>query len=110
MVYKIKLEEIYRIINEHNKPFVHVIGNHDSYALSKVEMLEITKQERYRAIHNDQLSLVFLDTAKEQDYKSWGGISRRQAIRVVKRSNRGRFNFKYDCFCASSYLQYNNEF
>ncbi|CAM5215136.1 3',5'-cyclic adenosine monophosphate phosphodiesterase CpdA [Ureibacillus acetophenoni] len=68
-----ELEEIYRIINEHNKPFVHVIGNHDSYALSKVEMLEITKQERYRAIHNDQLSLVFLDTAKEQDYKSWGG-------------------------------------
>ena len=68
-----EVEEVYQMIQKYEKPFVHVIGNHDSYGLSKAEMLEITKQERYKVIHNDQVSLVFLDTAKEQDFISYGG-------------------------------------
>lgn len=68
-----ELEDIYGMIREYNKPFIHVIGNHDSYGLPKTDMLEITKQERFKAIHNERLSLVFLDTAKEQDFDTYGG-------------------------------------
>lgn len=68
-----ELEDIYTIINKYNKPFFHVIGNHDAYGLTKSAMLEITKQERYHTIQYENLSLIFLDTAKEQDFFDWGG-------------------------------------
>lgn len=89
-----ELEEVYSIIRQYNKPFIHVVGNHDSYGLKKAEMLEITKQERFKAIHNDSLSLVFLDTAKEQDFKHWGGTLDdtqiewlREQIEIAQNSN-----------------------
>ncbi|WP_400195417.1 metallophosphoesterase family protein [Lysinibacillus telephonicus] len=68
-----ELKEIYDIIHKFNKPFIHVIGNHDCYGLPKNEMLKITKQKRYHAIHNEDASLIFLDTAKDQDFEDWGG-------------------------------------
>lgn len=68
-----ELKEVYDIIRKFNKPFIHVIGNHDCYGLPKSEMLKITKQKRYHAIHNEDASLIFLDTAKDQDFEDWGG-------------------------------------
>lgn len=68
-----ELEEIYAIIDQHHKPFVHVLGNHDVYAMSRDEVLDITHQERYHSLSTEGAVLAFLDTAKEQDYEDWGG-------------------------------------
>lgn len=68
-----ELEEIYAIIRKHEKPFKHVLGNHDLYAMSRSEVLSISKQERFHTISTDTAVLAFLDTAREQDYEDWGG-------------------------------------
>lgn len=68
-----ELEEIYAIIDQHHKPFIHVLGNHDVYAMSREEVLKITHQERYHSLSTDTAVLAFLDTAKEQNYEDWGG-------------------------------------
>lgn len=70
---KEELEEIYAIIDQHQKPFVQVLGNHDLYGQTRHEVLTITQQKRYRDISTDQAVLAFLDTAKEQDYRDCGG-------------------------------------
>lgn len=68
-----ELEEIYAIIDQHHKPFVHVLGNHDIYAMSRDEVLQITHQERFHSLSTDCAVLAFLDTAKEQNFEDWGG-------------------------------------
>ncbi|MGK7376886.1 metallophosphoesterase family protein [Planococcus sp. 1R117A] len=71
--WKEELEEVYAIIDQHQKPFVHVLGNHDIYGSTREEVLMVTKQQRFRAFRTDSAALVFLDTAKEQDFEDWGG-------------------------------------
>lgn len=71
--WKDELEEVYAIIDQHRKPFVHVLGNHDMYGLTRDDVLSITKQERYHAVTTDSATLAFIDTAKEQDFEDWGG-------------------------------------
>ncbi|WKA58252.1 metallophosphoesterase [Planococcus shenhongbingii] len=71
--WKEELEEVYAIIDQHQKPFVHVLGNHDIYGSTREEVLMVTKQQRYRAFRTDSAALAFLDTAKEQDFEDWGG-------------------------------------
>lgn len=68
-----ELTEVFAMINDMNKPFIHVIGNHDAYGLSKQDLLAITKQECYSALEFENATLIFLDTAKEQDFTHWGG-------------------------------------
>lgn len=68
-----ELEEIYALIDEQHKPFVHVLGNHDVYGLTRKEVLAITRQPRYHARMTDEVALAFIDTAKEQDFNDWGG-------------------------------------
>ncbi|MBB3131001.1 3',5'-cyclic AMP phosphodiesterase CpdA [Paenibacillus rhizosphaerae] len=68
-----ELREVYDLLRRQDKTFIHVLGNHDLYAQRRAEVLEITGQERYHAIDTDQAMLVFLDTAKEMDFKDWGG-------------------------------------
>ncbi|MBZ5199930.1 metallophosphoesterase [Planomicrobium chinense] len=70
---KEELEEVYALIDQHQKPFVHVLGNHDVYGMTRNEVLMVTKQQRYQAITTDAATLAFLDTAKEQDNEDWGG-------------------------------------
>ncbi|MCM3761075.1 metallophosphoesterase [Alkalihalobacillus oceani] len=68
-----ELEDIYRLINHHQKDFIHVLGNHDLYAQPREKVLTISGQKRYHSIETDQAILAFLDTAKEMDYEDWGG-------------------------------------
>ncbi|QDY45131.1 metallophosphoesterase [Planococcus glaciei] len=70
---KEELEEVYALIDQHQKPFVQVLGNHDVYGMKRRDVLMATKQQRYQAITTDAATLAFLDTAKEQDTKDWGG-------------------------------------
>jgi len=70
---KEELEEVYALIDQHQKPFVQVLGNHDVYGMKRRDVLMVTKQQRYQAITTDAATLAFLDTAKEQDTKDWGG-------------------------------------
>lgn len=68
-----ELEEVYAIIRKHQKPFKHVLGNHDLYAMPRSSVLSISQQERFHTISTDSVVLTFLDTAREQDYEDWGG-------------------------------------
>lgn len=70
---KDELEGIYAIIDQHQKPFVHVLGNHDVYAMRRDEVLKITKQDRFHSLSTESAVLAFLDTAQEQNYEDWGG-------------------------------------
>ncbi|MBX0315851.1 metallophosphoesterase [Planomicrobium glaciei] len=68
-----ELEEVYTLIRKHNKPFKHVLGNHDLYAMPREAVLTVTGQERFHMVSTDEAVLGFLDTAREQNYEDWGG-------------------------------------
>lgn len=68
-----ELEEVYAMIRKHNKPFKHVLGNHDLYAMPREAVLSISGQERFHMLSTDEAILGFLDTAREQNYEDWGG-------------------------------------
>lgn len=68
-----ELKDIYEIIDRHHKPFVHVLGNRDVYAMSRAEVLKVTRQERFHSLTAETAVLAFLDTAQEQNYEDWGG-------------------------------------
>lgn len=68
-----ELADVYSIIAKHGKPFKHVLGNHDVYAMARDKVLAITKQDRFHQVSTDSVVLAFLDTAQEQNYADWGG-------------------------------------
>ena len=49
-----------------------VLGNHDTYSLSKPGIETLTGQPRYLAIEREEATLVLLDTARETP-DDWGG-------------------------------------
>lgn len=69
----LELQEVYELLQREDRTFIHVLGNHDLYWQTRMEVLEITGQQRYHAIDTDTAMLVFLDTAKELDFEDWGG-------------------------------------
>ncbi|MFC5648660.1 metallophosphoesterase family protein [Paenibacillus solisilvae] len=69
----VELQEVYGLLRRKDRNFIHVLGNHDLYAQTRREVLEITGQQRYHSIDTDTAMLVFLDTAKEMDLEDWGG-------------------------------------
>ncbi|MFU1795456.1 metallophosphoesterase family protein [Paenibacillus azoreducens] len=68
-----ELEEVYALLARQGKKFIHVLGNHDLYGQPRQEVLRITGQKRYHVLDTEEAMLVFLDTAKEMDFKDWGG-------------------------------------
>lgn len=68
-----ELNEIYALIRKYDKRFMHVLGNHDMYSLTRSEVLAITDQDRSYVISTEQAVLAFIDTAREKDFKDWGG-------------------------------------
>nr|WP_272914978.1 metallophosphoesterase [Paenibacillus dendrobii] len=68
-----ELQDVYALLKRQDKKFIHVLGNHDLYGQTRNEVLRMTGQQRYHVLDTDEAMLVFLDTAKEMDYKDWGG-------------------------------------
>jgi Icc protein len=71
--WKEELVEIYAIIDKHKKPFLHVLGNHDVYGMTRHDVLTVTQQQRFHMLSTETVVLAFLDTAQEQNYTDWGG-------------------------------------
>ncbi|SIR54981.1 MULTISPECIES: metallophosphoesterase family protein [Paenibacillus] len=68
-----ELRQIYGLLRSKPRNFIHVLGNHDLYAQTRAEVLDLSGQQRYHAFDAGHAVLAFLDTAKEQDYEDWGG-------------------------------------
>lgn len=68
-----ELAGIYDFLNKRSRTFYHALGNHDLYAQKRADVLGFTGQARYHAMETELATLVFLDTAKEQDFLDWGG-------------------------------------
>jgi len=60
-------------VQESDRHFVHVLGNHDTYSIPKADILAITGQQRYSAIDTEEALLLFLDSTKEMNKSDWGG-------------------------------------
>ncbi len=67
-----ELNNIYSLIGD-SREFIHVLGNHDNYSLTKQELLALTGQKQYHSFETEQAVFAFLDTARELDYECWGG-------------------------------------
>lgn len=70
---KRELKEIYHVIGQFEKPFIHVLGNHDVYGNKRETVLNITDQKRYHAISTDVCDLAFIDTTRDQNTERWDG-------------------------------------
>ncbi|WP_223066327.1 metallophosphoesterase family protein [Paenibacillus caui] len=68
-----ELRNVYKLLENKERTFYQVLGNHDLYAQTRNEVLQITGQARYHSIETERAVLAFLDTAKEMDYADWGG-------------------------------------
>lgn len=68
-----ELEEIFSIIWESGRSFVHVLGNHDTYSIPKQDITAITGQARYQMLDTPYARLLFLDTTQEMNRNDWGG-------------------------------------
>lgn len=68
-----ELQEVSELLRREDRTFIHVLGNHDVYSQTREQVLAITGQQRYHAIHTDAAMLVFLDTAREMDTADWSG-------------------------------------
>jgi Icc protein len=68
-----ELAGVYELLRKKDRTFYHALGNHDLYAQTRKDVLGFTGQPRYHAVETDRAVLVFLDTAKEQDFEDWGG-------------------------------------
>lgn len=70
---KDELTEVYDIINSYDKPFKHVLGNHDRYTMTKNEIDELTEMQGDHVIDTPEALLVFLETARELDREKYDG-------------------------------------
>jgi hypothetical protein len=68
-----ELEGVYGLIRRKERRFVHVLGNHDLYAMPRDFVLGASGGERYHAVETDEAVLALLDTAREQNRRDWSG-------------------------------------
>ncbi|MCM3585439.1 metallophosphoesterase [Mesobacillus maritimus] len=78
---KDELNEIYGYIHPYQRSFIHTLGNHDLYSQTREEVLNQVGMKGNHSIESDEVHLVFLETAREQDFDRWDGwISEEQQI------------------------------
>lgn len=68
-----ELEGVFGLIRPKNRRFIHVLGNHDLYAMPRDFVLRVSGGERYHAIETEEAVLAFLDTTREQNRQDWSG-------------------------------------
>jgi len=68
-----ELEGVFGLIRRKDRRFVHVLGNHDLYAMPRDFVLGAGGGERYHAVETDEAVLAFLDTARELNRRDWSG-------------------------------------
>jgi 3',5'-cyclic-AMP phosphodiesterase len=68
-----ELEGVFGLIRRRDRRFVHVLGNHDLYAMPRDFVLRANGGQRYHAVETGEAVLAFLDTAREQDRRDWSG-------------------------------------
>lgn len=68
-----ELHEVYQIIEQHNKNFIHTFGNHDLYGIPREDVLNITKMEQNITIESDVANLLFVETARDHDFEKYSG-------------------------------------
>lgn len=71
-------ETVARLVRNTNRRFVHVLGNHDAYRLSKTEIAALLAHPRYWAVEGKDADLLFLDTTKELDLLYGGDVDDEQ--------------------------------
>ncbi|MEF2246053.1 metallophosphoesterase family protein [Paenibacillus sp. IITD108] len=64
--------EVYDLIQQYNKPFRQVLGNHDVLGISKHAIYTYTLAPHYDLISTPEASLILLDTTKEYELFSSG--------------------------------------
>ena len=75
-----ELTEVYNIIHQYGKPFIHAIGNHDLYSMTREEVCAITKQKVNHTIELQHVKLIFWETARVMDYDVYGGTVTQQQL------------------------------
>lgn len=70
---KDEFEEVYELIHQYNKPLYLPLGNHDLYSMTRKEIAAYTKMEDNFSIEKEEAIFVFLETARELDYKNHDG-------------------------------------
>lgn len=68
-----ELEGVFGIIRRKERKFVHVLGNHDLYAMPREYVLGVNGGQRYHAVETEEAVLAFVDTAREMDREDWSG-------------------------------------
>lgn len=79
-----ELQEVYGLLRRVDRNFIHVLGNHDLYAQTRDQVLEISGQQRYHHVDTGEAVLAFLDTAREQDFEDWGGFVDEEQLRWLE--------------------------
>lgn len=69
-----EMQEVYEIIHEYDKRFIHTLGNHDLYGIPREKVLDIAKSEQNFSIETNQAILIFLETARDHNYEDHSGI------------------------------------
>lgn len=64
---------VFNRIGGSGRPFIHALGNHDTYLMPKADIAALTGQRRYRSMEMAEATLIFLDTTREMDRDDWGG-------------------------------------
>lgn len=59
---------------DQTKAFQFTIGNHDSYIASKEEIQSSVRQDLYRLEDHGKISVIYLDTVRQQHVFDWSGI------------------------------------
>lgn len=105
-----ELEFVFDSIESSGRPFIHVLGNHDTLSLPKAEILTITGQQRYHAIDREEAMLLFIDTTKEMNADDWGGRDRGGAAAMAASSARDIGGQTGLYFRPSSGIRYDRTF
>jgi 3',5'-cyclic-AMP phosphodiesterase len=68
-----ELQEVYGIIQNYDKPFIHTLGNHDLYGILREDVLKISNSEQNISIETDQVILISLETARDHNHEDHSG-------------------------------------